>query len=242
MLDSTKINYSQKKLSGKQHTWNSKKWYEEDDGIVLFQHAKEIWIDRVVETPPQAETELVRPLLNMELVEDKTVQGRRSFYAVDGFGKRITGFIPPSYGINYTVKLAIDGNKIPTTHASNWIFDYANGVLTFENSPPTGTVKISAYEYIGRTFQQYLDAEFNSIAVGILGIDTPQYEYTIQHNMGSFDIDATIYVFDEVDGVKYWKKDVIPLILMDENRVKLQLTEAHPIRFIIKSYDMPDWL
>ena len=37
MLDSTKINFSQKKLSGKQHTWNSKKWYEEDDGIVLFQ-------------------------------------------------------------------------------------------------------------------------------------------------------------------------------------------------------------
>jgi hypothetical protein len=36
MLDSTKINFSQKKLSGKQHTWNSKKWYEEDDGIVLF--------------------------------------------------------------------------------------------------------------------------------------------------------------------------------------------------------------
>jgi len=242
MLDSTKINYSQKKLSGKQHTWNSKKWYEEEDGIILFQHAKEIWIDRVVETPPNTETELIRPLMNIDLVEDKTVQGRRSFYAVDGLGKKIKGFIPPSYGINYSVKLTIDGNKIPTTHPSNWIFDYANGVLTFENSPPAGTVKISAYEYIGRTFQQYLDAEFNSIAVGILGIDTPQLEYTIQHNMGSYDIDVIIYVFDEVDGVRYWKKDVVPLILMDENRVKLQLTEAHPIRFIIKSYEMPNWL
>ena len=65
MLDSTKINFSQKKLSGKQHAWNSKKWYEEDDGIVLFQHAKEIWVDRVNETPPSIETDLIRPILNL---------------------------------------------------------------------------------------------------------------------------------------------------------------------------------
>ena len=31
------------------------------------------------------------------------------------------------------------------------------------------TPTINVYEYIGRTFQQYLDAEFNSIAVGVLG-------------------------------------------------------------------------
>lgn len=237
MLDSTKINFSQKKLSGKQHTWNTKKWYEEEDGILLFQHAKEIWIDTISEIPTP-ESKVIRYIANLELVEDKTVQGRRSFYAVDSEGNRIRGFIPTSYGIGYNVKLFIDNNKIPTTHQSNWIFDYANGVLSFENSPPPGKVVISAYEYVGRSFQQYLDAEFNSVAIGILGADSPQYEYTIQHNMGSYDIDTTIYVFDEVDGVNYWKKDVVPMILMDENRVRLQLTEAHPIRFIIKSYEM----
>lgn len=242
MLDSTKINYSQKKLSGKQHTWNSKKWYEEDDGIILFQHAKEIWIDRVDEFPPVDETDIIKPWNNLTMIEDKTVQGRRSFYAVDGENNRLQGFIPSSYGINYTVKLFIDGRKIPTAHSSNWIFDYTNGVLTFENSPPSGIISIYVFEYIGRSFQQYLDAEFNSIAVGILGADAPQLEYVIQHNMGSYDVDAIIYVFDEVDGVNYWKKDVVPLILLDENRVKLQLTEEHPIRFIIKSYETPDWL
>lgn len=242
MLDSTKINFSQKKLSGKQHTWNSKKWYEEDDGIVLFQHAKEIWVDRVNETPPSIETDLIRPILNLKMIEDKTVQGRRSFYAVDALGNRVKGFIPPSYGIDYSVKLSIGGKKIPTTHSSAWIFDYANGVLAFENTPPEGDVTISAYEYIGRTFQQYLDAEFNSIAVGVLGVDDPQLVYTIQHNMASYDVDAIIYVFDEVDGVKYWKKDVIPLIMLDENRIRIQLTEEQPIRFIIKSYEMPNWL
>jgi hypothetical protein len=68
-------------------------------------------------------------------------------------------------------------------------------VLAFENTPPEGNVTISAYEYIGRTFQQYLDAEFNSIAVGVLGVDDPQLVYTIQHNMASYDVDAIIYVF-----------------------------------------------
>jgi len=242
MLDSTKINFSQKKLSGKQHTWNSKKWYEENDGIILFQHAKEIWIDEIIETPPIEESDLIRPINNLEMTEDLSVQGRRSFYAVDASNKKITGFIPPSYGINYTVKLFINGKKIPTAHQSNWMFDYANGILTFENTPPNGVVSIYVYEYIGRSLQQYLDAEFNSIAVGILGAEIPQLEYIIQHNMGSYDIDVTIYIFDEVDGINYWKKDVIPLILLDENRVKLQLSETKPVRFIIKSYETPNWL
>jgi hypothetical protein len=242
MLDRTKINFSQKKLSGKQHTWNSKKWFEEADGIVLFQHAKEIWIDEINETPPMSETDLVKPIINLTLVEDGTVQGRRSFYTEDSNGERIKGFIPPSYGIKYSVKIFIDDVKIPSAHSSNWIFDYANGVLTFENTPPEGIIKLAAFEYIGRSFQQYLDSEFNSISMGILGSDTPQYEYVIQHNMGSYDVDVILYVFDDVDGVNYWKKDVVPLMLLDENRVKLQLTEKHPIRFIIKSYETPDWL
>lgn len=242
MLDATKINYSHKRLVGKQHTTNLKKFYEEEDGVILFQHAKEIWIDKVESTPPTTTTQLIKVYENLEMVEDNTVQGRKSFYAVDGTGKRIKGFIPPSYGIDYNVNLEIGGKKIPSSHSSNWMFDYANGVISFENNPPVGDVKISAYQYIGRTFAQYLDDDNNSIARGILGVDTPSLEYTIQHNMASFDIDVIIYVFDEVDGQNFWKKDVVPLIILDENRVKLQLTEKHPIRFIIKSYEMPEWI
>lgn len=237
MLENTKINFSQKKLMGKQHTWNSKIWYEEDDGIVLFQHAKEVWINKIGPDAPAEETREVRPHINLIMTEDDTVQGRRSWIAKDALGNRITGFVQPSYGLSYSVKLFINGKKIPTTHESIWMFDYANGVLTFENTPPHGLITIIAYEYIGKTLQQYLDAELNSIAIGVLGNDNPQLEYVIQHNMGTFDVDVTIYVFDEVDGIKYWKKDVIPLILLDENRVKIQLTEKQPMRFIIKSYN-----
>jgi len=242
MLDTTKINYSHKRLVGKQHTANTKAFYEEEDGVVLYQHAKEIWIDKIDSIIPTSSTDLIKVYKNLKLVEDETVQGRKSFYAVDGEGNKINGFIPPSYGINYNVSLEINGKKIPSSHASNWIFDYANGVLTFETTPPTGDVKISAFQYVGRTFSQYLDNENNSVARGVLGVDTPSLEYTIQHNMASFDVDVVIYVFDEVDGQNYWKKDVVPLIIEDENRVRLQLTEEQPIRFIIKSYATPEWI
>ena len=238
MTDITKINYSQKKLVGKQHTWNNKQWFEEEDGIILYQHAKEVWIDPVPSTPPTASTNIVKKITNLTLEEDPTVQNRLSFYAAET-GEKIRGFITPSYGIDYTVKVFAAGNQIPTSHPSQPIFDYTNGTLSFENTPPAGDITITAYQYVARTFSQYLDTENRSVARGVLGVDTPELEYIIQHNMASFDIDITIYVFDEVEGINYWKKDVIPLILMDENRVKIQLTEEHPIRFIVKSYETP---
>ena len=98
MLDATKINYSHKRLVGKQHTANTKAFYEEADGVVLYQHAKEIWIDKIDSIVPTSSTDLVKVYQNLELVLDETVQGRKSFYAVDGEGNRIKGFIPPSYG------------------------------------------------------------------------------------------------------------------------------------------------
>ncbi len=239
MTDTTKINYSQKKLVGKQHTWNNKQWFEEEDGIVLYQHAKEIWIDEVPTITPTTTTPIIRKIIGLSLVNDTTVQNRLSFSAIEN-SEKIRGFITPSYGINYTVKVYANGVQIPTSHPSQPLFDYTNGVLSFENTPPTGDITIDAYQYTARTFAQYLDTEDRSIARGILGLDDPHEEYIIQHNMATFDIDIVLYVYDEVNGVNYWKKDVVPMILFDENRVKLQLSEAHPIRFIIKSYETPE--
>jgi hypothetical protein len=175
----------------------------------------------------------------MPLVEDNTVQNRLAFYAEES-NEKMKGFITPSYGIDYTVKVFADGVQLPTSHPSQPLFDYTNGILSFENTPPSGDITISVYQYIARTFAQYLDTEDRSVAKGILGLDDPQKEYTIQHNMASFDIDITIYVYEEVDGVNYWKKDIVPMILFDENRIKLALSEKHPIRFIVKSYESPE--
>ena len=237
MTDITKINYSQKKLVGKQHTWNNKQWFEEEDGIVLYQHAKEVWIDEVLPTP--AQSSIVRVISGLIMTEDTTVQNRLGFFAEEN-GEKMRGFITPSYGIDYTVNVYANGVKIPTSHASQPLFDYTNGVLSFENTPPSGTITIDVFQYTGRTFAQYLDTEDRSVARGVLGLATPDTEYVIQHNMNSYDVDVIIYVYDEVNGVNYWKRDVVPMILFDENRVKLQLSEAHPIRFIIKSYEAPE--
>lgn len=239
MVEATKINYSHKKLVGKQHTWNNKQWFEEEDGIILYQHAREVWIDEVPEQTPTTTTNIVKVISGLELIEDNTVQNGLSFYASE-MNEKIKGFITPSYGIDYSVRVYVDGNQIPTSHVSQPLFDYANGVLSFENAPPVGVVTIDAFQYVARTFSQYLDTEGKTIAKGIMGITDPLFEYVIQHNMNTFDVDVIVYVYDDVDGSKYWKKDVIPLILMDENRVKLQLSEQLPIRFIVKSYENPE--
>lgn len=238
-----KINYSFKKMMAKEHTLSKTEWYDEKDGIVLHQHAKEIWIDEIPTNPADADTRLVKTYNKIKAVKDATIPGSKVFYIRnEGTNERLRGFIPNSYGSGYNVKIYINDTYIPFSHSSKPMFDYANGVLTFETTPPAGEVTVDVYQYIGRTFAQYLDDEYNSVARGVLGVETPQLEYVIQHNMASYDIDVIIYVFDEVDGQNYWKKDVIPLIMLDENRVKLQLTEEHPIRFIIKSYVTPEWI
>lgn len=236
----TKINYAFKKVLGKEHTLSSKKWYEEQDGIVLHQHARDVWIDRIQEIPSDTDSRFIKAYNNYTASEDTSSAGAKTFYIRDENNLRIKGFIPTTYGIQYKIKVYIAGTLIPESHASQPLFDYTNGILTFTTTPPPGEVTVDLYEYVGRTFSQYIDAEYNSVSRGILGLDTPEMEYIIQHNMNTFDVDVVIYVFDEVNGVNYWKKDVVPMILFDENRVKLQLSEAHPIRFIIKSYETPE--
>ena len=234
---STEINYTYKKILGKQHTWNSKKWFEEKDGNLVNLQANNVWIDLIPSKPPKENNEIIEVLDKIELIEDKTVQNRLSYY-VEINGERIDGFIPPSYGIDYTVKIFDNnGNKIPTTHKSAPLFDYVNGNLIFENEPPKGKIYLTIYRYIGRTIKHYLDNERSSITKGVMGFDEPNDDYIIQHNLNTFDIDVIIYSYDEINGEDYWKKDVLPLALIDENRVRVNLGEEKPIRFIIKSYE-----
>lgn len=229
-------NYTQKKIIGKQHTWNEKKWYEEEDGVLVYQHARDIWADLIPPNPPPISTQIIQKVYGLKLTADKTVPNRLAFFANDLTGNRIRGFIPPSYGVDYTVDLFINGVKIPSSHASNWIFDYSNGVLSFETSPPDGIVTINAYSYIGKSIQQYIDSTSTSISMGFMGVDEPLTEYTIQHNLNTLNIEPTIYVYEMIDGMRYWKKDFVPLILLDENRIKIQLSEELPIKFVIKAY------
>jgi len=235
MTDITKINYSHKKIVNKRHTSNNKQWFEEDDGLLIYPHAKEVWIDYIPSTPDTALNN-IEYLDNIIMTEDTTVQDRKAWKLIID-SELINGLIPPSYGIDYSINIFANGVKIPTSHPSQPLFDYTNGILSFENSPPVGDITVSVYRYIGRTVAQYIDSENRSIVKAVLGIDQPSTEYIIQHNMATFDLDIILYTYDDVQGTKYWKRDVVPLILLDENRIKIQLSESQAIRYIIKSYE-----
>lgn len=233
MTDITKLNLAQKKVIGKKHTWNSKKWYEEEDGILTFQHAANIWIDEIPSIP--ANNGVLEFFEKKELTKDMTVQNNLSYFVSDTDGK-INGFVPPSYGWDYTVQVYINDIKIPSSHASGWFFDYANGILNFENTPPSGTITISCYRYIGRTLTQFIDtATGGTIGKGVLGLDSPTSEYTIQHNLNSTDILNSIFVLENIDGIDLWKKDIMPFVIVDENRIKIFLSDPAPIKFILQA-------
>ena len=232
----SKLDFIFKKFNYKQHTSEEKEWYEEKDGFFIFPTASEIWIDLIPNTPPTKDTKSIKIIKNYKLMPDKS-SNNLSYYVIDENKNRIKNFIKPSYGLEYNIKIYLNGEKLPTAHPSNWIFDYENGILTLEKEI-NGELTIDGYVYIGNTLKTYLDHDFNSVAKGILGLDNPQKEYIIQHNLNSYDLDITIYSYEEIEGNKYWKKDVIPFIMLDKNKVKVQLSEETPIKFIIKKYEL----
>jgi len=232
----SKLDYIFKKFYYKEHTDQNKNWYEEKDGFFIFPTASEIWIDLIPETPPTEDTDSIKIIKNYKLIPNPSANNL-SYYVVDENNNRIKNFIKPSYGLGYSIKIYANGEKLPTADPSNWIFDYENGILTLEK-PINKNLTIDGYVYVGNTLKTYLDHEFNSVAKGIIGLDNPQKEYIIQHNLNSYDLSITIYSYEEINGEKYWKKDVIPFIMLDKNRVKVQLSESTPLKFIIKKYEL----
>ena len=234
-MEELKVNYSFKKFLNKQHTSNDKEWYEEDDGFVLKIHSNEVWIDSKPENPTTVD--YIKKINGLKMVMDKTVQNRKAYYMVDENGQRITSLIPPVYGNIYNAKITINNHKIPTSHSSKPMFDYVNGILTFENTPPKGNVYISCYQYVGKILTNFIDEYNNSVSVGVLGLNEPKKSYLIQHNLNSFNIHIDIYLYEKIGDKFYWKKDVVPLIILNENVVKIELSEEKTVRFVIKAYN-----
>jgi len=234
----TKVNYTFKKQLNKLHTDNKKEWYEELSGIMTLS-AKEVWIDEIPSNPIDGINNKIVEKVSIEMSLDKTVGGNRSWYAEKN-GKRLTQFISPKFGIDYTVSIIINGQKIPTSHISKPLFDYDNGVLTFESNPPkTNKIIVNGYIYKGKILQQYIDYFNNSLAIGVLGLDEPKTSYKIIHNMNTYDLQVSIYTYDDVllrnEIKKYWKIDSVPVALLSDSEILVQLSEPKPIRFIIKS-------
>ena len=155
--DAVKIDIAYKRLSKRQYTSTLKKWHEEIPGKSFSIKFKDIWIDEISSTPPQLSTSTIQVVTDMILTEDVTVDNSLSWVACTipgNISTRVGDFIQPDKDLSqaYYVKLYDNnGTQIYVGDPVGWEFDYANGVLTFENRPTTFTppFKISAYRYVG---------------------------------------------------------------------------------------------
>jgi hypothetical protein len=240
MTLNSKISYVLKKLLGRRFTWSNKEWFEEEPISTQNIHAKNVWVDEIP-NEPNVDLDYIEKLENIKLQKDKSTQNSLAYKMVDENGNYITNLIPPSYGFNYSAKIKINGKKIPTSHPTQPFFDYETGTLTFDKNPMSDNITIDVFKYNGKTIEKFIKDEENTIAKGILGIDEPKQEYVIQHNFNSFDLLIDVYAkdieTDENDNqIEVWKKDIIPITMIDVNRIRVNLSHKTPIRFMIKSF------
>jgi hypothetical protein len=251
LLDASKYNYAFKKLLGRLHTSNSKNFYEEKPGIISNVMQGNVWTGEIPAVAPSNDTVAIKVYSGsgmLRLTEDTSVASRQAFLAKATFGDlnsaQLTNFIQPNMGQTYSVRLFIGGtsaaNEIPSSHSSNWIFDYDNGVLAFESTPPAGNVYIQVCRYIGPTLAD-LSAGFDGLTTqladavykGIAGNTTPATSYTITHNLNSEYVKIVTYVPGELAGE--WIPESFQVILKDNNTIQLNLSEAKKVKYIIES-------
>lgn len=155
MADTTDLVF--KKIVGRQYTTTDKSWYEEYPGPPFKLHADDIWLQDIPLTPPISTTSGIVVYNTLALTNDITVGSQKSWLAEDPPGARVVSFIPPRFGISYSVRVYdADNDEIATTDPSGWFFDYDYGILTFDNDPGSygwndSNFKIKAYRYIGLT-------------------------------------------------------------------------------------------
>lgn len=171
--DQTKIDIAYKKFSSREYTSTQKKWHEEFAGKALNLSSSDIWVDEIPVVPPATTTEVVEAV-DLVLTEDVTVNNSLSWLCCSAIGDistRLGDFIQPTRtrSQGYFVRLFDSQNvQIFVGDPCGWEFDYANGILTFENRPSnfTAPFRIKAYRYIGGvldkdTFPSDLDRSYD---------------------------------------------------------------------------------
>jgi hypothetical protein len=136
-------------------------------------------------------------VVDMVLTEDVTVENSLSWFCCatpNDLSSRLGDFIQPTKtrSQGYFVRLFDSNNiQIYVGDEVGWEFDYANGILTFEQRPSnyTAPFKIKAYRYIGgvldkNTFPTDLNRSYN----GMTGSGSGRI---IQANFGPVEINAS---------------------------------------------------
>lgn len=156
MLQSIKTDLVYKKVLKKEYTTEQKSWHEESFGRTAIKYS-DVWTDSIPQTPPLDSTDIVQKIINSYLTKDVTVDSNKAWLfcsEMNNLSTRQGDFIEPDRDLSqaYFVRLYDStGKQIFVGDPVGWMFDYANGILTFENSPSlfVPPFKISAYRYIG---------------------------------------------------------------------------------------------
>lgn len=141
-----------KTLIDRRVTSSSKGFYEEIAQSAINSSLQEIWTSTISSTPATAVSQGVAEQRTLfTLTEDTSVGSQQCYYAYTG-GSRLSDWIPPKYGTDYTIHLyqSTDVEIFPTD-VSGWFFNYQTGILIFSASTAgfSKPFKISGYRYVG---------------------------------------------------------------------------------------------
>ena len=208
--DEIKIDLAYKKLDKKEFTTPEKSWHEEFPGKGLNIKFADIWLEEIPQIPPSSSTSVVAVEENLILTEDITVANNKSWYACSTPGDlntRLRDFIQPDENITkaYYIKLYDSNNKqIFVGDSVNWEFNYADGILTFENSPTnySAPFKISGYRYIGKkgstdefvtNLDRAYDGENGSGSGRVINVDFGPVQLSPSSGSAALQIDSQDY-------------------------------------------------
>ena len=201
ILDNTKLDTLFKSFLNKARTSSNKQFFEENIPTSYDVHASEVYLEEIPSIPPAGNTDVVKKYEKIVLTKDKSVSNNLAWVALptwsndwsSGSATNISdiykNFISPKYGTGYIVKVFKgDGTRIPELDATDWIFDYKAGVLTFQNDPGMDgsteekSIYIEVYQYIGRTAadgigsaeskQAIIEVEYKSVIINQLKTKT----------------------------------------------------------------------
>lgn len=209
--DPVKVDISYKKFSKREYTSTHKKWHEEFPGKPLTIKSSDIWADPIPQTPPSLDTVSVKIINHLQLTQDVTVDNQLSWLACTTHGDlntRAGDFIQPDQSLlqGYNIRLFDNnGTRIYVGDSTNWEFDYANGVLTFENTPSAYTppFSISGYQYIGRkgaggagsagTLDEAYDGPTDMGSGRIINVDFGPVKLSASNNYAPLQLDPINY-------------------------------------------------
>jgi len=162
LTDTTKLDWAFKALKALGMTSTAKAYYEETEAGGIILDNSYIWTGSIPTTPPTVTTGDVKPFVSgttlpgrLLLTVDTSVASSKAWKAVSGAaptGSILKEWVTPSYGNAYAVRIYRSDNttEIPTTDASDWLFDYKAGVLAFQDAcPDTGGIYLHGYYYQG---------------------------------------------------------------------------------------------